>query len=221
MCRWHHSYGRKQRGTEEPLQLKVKEESEKAGLKLNIQKTKIMAYSPITSWQTVETVSDFIFSGSKINADGASSHEIKRHLLLGRRAMIKPRQHFKKQRCHFCQQRSYNPSHGFSSSHVWMWGHKEVWVLKNWCFRTVVLEKTLASPLDCREIKLVNPRRNQLWIFIGRTDAEAKTPRLWPPDEKSWLTKKDAGKDWRCEEKGTTVNEIVGWYHRFSGHEFE
>ena len=104
--------------------LNVKEESEKVGLKLNIQKAKIMASSLITSRQIdgeiMETVTDFIFLGSKITADGDCSHEIKRHLLLGRRAMIKPRQHFKKQRCHFCQQRSYNPSHGFSSSHVWM-----------------------------------------------------------------------------------------------------
>ena len=104
------------------LLMKVKEESEKVGLKLNIQKTKIMASGPITSWQIdgEEMETHFIFLGSKITADGDCSHEIKRHLLLGRRAMIKPRQHFKKQRYHFCQQRLYNPSHGFSSSHVWM-----------------------------------------------------------------------------------------------------
>ena len=201
------------------LFMKVKAESEKAGLKLNIQKTKIMAYSPITSWQTVETVSDFIFSGSKINADGASSHEIKRHLLLGR----KTRHCIKKQRYHFANKGPYSQSYGFSSSHVWMWGHKEVWVLKNWCLRTVVLEKTLESSLDCKEIKPVSSKGNQPWIFIERSDAEVQAPSLWPPDAKSWLIWKDpdAGKDWRQEEKGATEDEMVGWHHWLSGHEFE
>ena len=104
-----------------------------------------------------------------------------------------------------------------------MWGldHKESWELKNWCFWTVVLEKTL-SPLGCKEIKLVNPKGNQSWIFIGRTDAEAETPMLWPPDAKSWLIWKDpdAGKDWRQEEKGMTEDEMVGWHHQLSGHGF-
>ena len=90
----------------------------------------------------------------------------------------------------------------------WMWelGYKESWVLKNWCFWTVVLEKTLESPLDCEEIQPVHPKGNQSWVFIGRTDAEAETPILWPPDVKNWLTRKnpDAGKDWRQEEKGMT-----------------
>ena len=100
---------------------------------------------------------------------------------------------------------------------------KEGWVLKNWCFSTVVLEKTLGSPLDCKKIQPVHPKRNQSWIFIERTDAEAETPILWPPDVKNWLTEKDpdAGKDWRREEKGLTENEMVGWHHRLSGHEFE
>ena len=120
---------------------------------------------------------------------------------------------------------AYFQSYCFSSSHVWMWvlDHKEDWVPKNWCFLTVVLEKTLESPLDCKEIKPVNPRGNQSWIFIGRTDAEAETPKLWPPDVKSWFIWKDfdAGKDWRWEEKGTTEDEMVGWHHWFNGHEFE
>ena len=111
----------------------------------------------------------------------------------------------------------------FSSSHVWMWklDYKESWVLKNWCFWTVVLEKTLESPLDCKKIKPVNPKGNQPWIIIGRTNAEA--PILWPPDAKSWLTGKDpdAGKDWGQEEKGTTENKMVGWHHQFDGHKFE
>ena len=111
----------------------------------------------------------------------------------------------------------------FSSSHAWMCelDHKESWALKNWCFWTVVLEKTLESPLDCKEISPVNPKENQSWIFTGRTDAEAETPILWPPDAKNWLTGKDpdAGKDW--EVKGTTEDEMVGWHHWLRGHEFE
>ena len=100
---------------------------------------------------------------------------------------------------------------------------KESWALKNWCFWTVVLENTLESPLDCKEIKPVNPKGNLSWIFIGRTDAEAETSILWPPDKKNWLIGKDpdAGKDWRQEEKGTTENEMVGWHHWLGGHEFE
>ena len=104
---------------------------------------------------------------------------------------------------------------------MWELDHKEGWVLKNWCFWTVVLEKALESPLDYKEIKPVNPKGNQSWIFIGRTEAEA--PILWPTDGKSWLTGKDpdAGRDWGQEEKGMTEDEMVGWHHRFNGHEFE
>ena len=116
-------------------------------------------------------------------------------------------------------------SYGFSSSHVWMWelDHKEHWPLRNWCFGSVVLEKTLESPLDSKEIQPVHPKGNQSWIFIGRTDAEAETPILWPPDVKNWLIGKnpDAGKDWRQEENGTTENEMVGWHRQFNGYEFE
>ena len=118
-----------------------------------------------------------------------------------------------------------NQSCGFSSSHVWMWelDYKESWAVKNWYFCTVVLEKTLESPLDYKEIQLVHPKGNQSWMFIGRTDAEAETPILWLPDAKNWLIWKDsdAGKDWRWEEKGTTEDEMVGWHHRLNGHEFE
>ena len=100
---------------------------------------------------------------------------------------------------------------------------KESWGLENWCFWTVMLEKTLESPLDCKEIQSVNPKGNRSWIFIGRTDAEAETPILWPPDAKNWLIGKDpdAGKDWRREKKGTTEDEMVGWHHQLDGHEFE
>ena len=116
-------------------------------------------------------------------------------------------------------------SYGFSSGHVWMWelDYKESWAPRNWCFWTGVLEKTLESPSDCKEIKPVNPKGNQSGLFVGRVDAEAKAPLLWPPDVKQWLIGKDPdpGKDWRQEEKGMTEDEMVGWHHRFDGHEFE
>ena len=112
----------------------------------------------------------------------------------------------------------------FCSGHVRMWelDSKESWTPKNWCFWTVVLEKTLESPLDCKEIQPVHPTGNQSWVFIGRTDAEAETPVLWPPDAKSWLIWKDpdAWKDWGQEEKGTTEDEMVGWHHWLNGHGF-
>ena len=114
--------------------------------------------------------------------------------------------------------------YGFSSGHVWMWelDYKESWALKNWCFWTVVLEKTLESPLDCKEIQPVHPKGNRSWIFIGRADVEAETPILWPPDVKNWLIGKDpdAGKDWGQEEKGKTEHEMVGWHHQLDGHGF-
>ena len=101
--------------------------------------------------------------------------------------------------------------------------HKESWALKNWCFWTVVLEKTRDSPLECKKIQRVHPKGNESWIFIERTDAEAKTPILWPPEAKNWLIRKDpdAGKDWRWEEKGTIEDEMVGWHHWLDGYEFE
>ena len=139
----------------------------------------------------------------------------------------KPRQNIKKQRHYFPDKGPSSQHCGFSSSQVWMWelAHEESRVSKNWRFWNVVLEKTLESPLDCKEIKLVNPKGNQSWIFIGRTDAEAKTetPILWPPDVKNWLIGKypDAGKDWRWEEKGMTEDEMVGWHHQHDEHEFE
>ena len=106
---------------------------------------------------------------------------------------------------------------------MWELDYKESWAPKNWCFWTVVLEKTLESPLDSKEIQSVNPKGNQSWLFIGRTDVEAEPPILWPPDVNNWLIWKDpdAGKDWRQEEKGTTEDDMVGWHHRLNGHEFE
>ena len=170
-----------------------------------------MASGPITSWQidgeTVETVTDFILGGSKITADGDCSHEIKRRLLLGRKVMTNLDSILKKQRHYFVNKGLFGQSYGFSSSHVWIWelDYKESWAPKNWCFWTVVLEKTLESPLDCKEIQPVRPKGDQSWIFIGRTDVEAETPIPWPPDVKNWLIWKDpdAGKDWRQEGKGT------------------
>ena len=163
--------------------MKVKVESEKVGLKLNIQKTKIMASSPIISWQidgeTMEIVRDFIFLASKITADGDCSHEIKRRLLLRRQVMTSLDSMFKS-RDITLPTKLHSQSYGFSSSHVWMWelDYKESWVSKNWCFWTVVLEKTLESPLECKEIQPVHPKGNQSWIFIERTDAEVETPTL-------------------------------------------
>ena len=123
-----------------------------------------------------------------------------------------------------CQQRSSSEGYGFCSSHVWMWelDYKESWVPKNWCFWTVVSEMTLESPLDCKENQPVQPKGDQSWVFIGRTDVEAETPIFWPPDVKSWLIGKDpdAGRDWGQEEKGMTEDEMVGWHHQLSGHEF-
>ena len=106
---------------------------------------------------------------------------------------------------------------------MWELDYKESWALKNWCFWTVVLEKTFESPLDCKEIKAVNPKGNQSWIFIGRTDVEAEAPILWPPAAKNWLTRKypDSGKDWRQEEKVMTEDEMVGCHHQLNGHEFK
>ena len=171
--------------------MKVKEESEKVGLKLSIQNTKIMASSPITSWQidreTMETVTGFTFLGSKITADCDCSQENKRCLLLGKKIYYKPRQHIKRQRHYLADTGPYSQIYGFSSSYVWMWesDHKEGWASKNWCFWTVVLEKTLGSPLDYKEMKPVNPKGNQSWIVIGMTDVEAEVPIIWPPDAKS------------------------------------
>ena len=135
------------------------------------------------------------------------------------------RQHIKMHRNYFANKGLSSQGYGFSSSHVWMWelDYNESSVPKKWCFWTVVLEETLESPLDCREIQPVHPKGSQSWIFIGRTDAEAETPILWPPDVKNWPigNDPDTGKDWRQEEKGMTEDEMVGWHHQLTGPEFE
>ena len=164
--------------------------------------------------------SDRLLGGSQITADGDYSHEIKRFLFFGRKAMTNL-DSISKNRHYFANKGLSTLSYSFSSSHVWMWelDYKESWALKNWCFWTVVLEKTLESPLDCKEIQPVHPKVDQSWVFIGRTDVEAETPILWPPDAKSWLIWKDpdTGKDWGQEEKGTTEDEMVGWHYWLNG----
>ena len=161
---------------------------------------KIMASGPITSWQI----------------DGKTVETEK---------LWPTRQHIQKQRHYFAVKGPSSQGYCFPSSYVWMWelDYKESWVLKNWCFWTMVLEKTLESLLDCKEIQPVHPKGDQYWMFIRRTDAEAETPILWPLDAKKWLMWKDpdARKDWRQEEKGMTEDEMVGWHHWLNGHEFE
>ena len=186
-----------------------------------------MASGPITSWQidgeTVKTVADLILGGSKITADGDCSHETKRSLILGRKAMTNL-DSILKSRDITLPTKVWLVSYDFSSSHVWMWevDYKESWALKNWCFWTVVLEKTLESPLDCKEIQPVHPKGDQSWVFTGRTEVEAETPILWPPDANSWLIWKDpdAEKHWGQEEKGMKEDEIVGWHPWLNGCEF-
>ena len=137
----------------------------------------------------------------------------------------KSRQHIKKQRHYFADKGPSSQSYGSSSRHVWVWelDHKEGWTPKNWCFWVVVLDRTLESPLDCKEVKPVGPKGNQSWVFIGRTDAEAETPLLWPPHAKRWLIGKDpdAGRDWGQEGKGMTEDDMVGWHHWLNGREFK
>ena len=190
---------------------------------------KIMISGPITPWQIdgeiMETVTDFIFLGSRINADGDCSHEIKRCFFLGRKAMTNLNSVLKSRDItlptkvllvkvmvfpvvmHRCES--------------WTIKKAEHWRI-GW-FWTVVLEKTLENPLNCKEIQPVYPKGDQSWVFIGRTDVEAETPKLWPPDAKTWLIWKDpdAGKDWRPEEKMMTEDEMVGWHCWLNGHEFE
>ena len=172
-------------------------------------------------WGKIESKEDFLFLSSKITADGDCSHEIRRHLLLGRKAMTNLDSVLKSK--DITLPTKVRTVKALPSSHVWMWelDSKEGGVPKNWCFWTMVPEKTLESSLDCKEIQPVNPKGNHTWILIGRGFAEAEAPILYSPDAKSWLTGKDpdAGKDWRWEEKETTEDEMIG--HDFDGHEFE
>ena len=211
----------------ESLLIKVKEESKKAGFQLVIPKTKIMDPIQLDWIQLLHGKQmgkqwkerDFIFWGPKITADGDCSHEIRRYLLLGWKTMtnldsiLKSRDITLPTKVHIVKAMVFP---------VVMYGC-ESWTIKKAEHRTVVLEKTLESALYCQEIKPVNPKGDQPWIFIGRTDAEAETPLLWPPDAKSHLTGKDldAGKNWRQEERGMTEDEMVGWHYWLNGHDLE
>ena len=176
--------------------------------------------------KTVETVRDFIVLGSKITADGDCSHEIKRRLLLGRKVMTNLDSIFKSRditlptKIHLIKAMVF-PVVMYACESCTL-KKAESWTPKNWCFWTVVLEKTLVNPLACNEIQPVHPKGNQSWVFIGRADVEAETPILWPPDAKRWLIWKDpdVGKDWRQIKKGTTEDEMVEWHHQLNGHVF-
>ena len=189
-----------------------------------------MASGPITSWEidreTVETVTDFIFGAPKSLQMVTAAMKVKDAYSLEEKLWPTYfNQHIEKQRYYFANKGLSSRGYGFFSSHVWMWDldYKESWALKNWCFWTVVLEKTLESPLDCKEIQPVHPKGNQSWIFIARTDVEAETAIVWPPDVKNRLIGKDpdARKDWEQGEKEMTEDEMVGWHHQLDGHEFE
>ena len=164
------------------------------------------------------------WGGSKITEDSDCSLKIKRRLFLGRKVMTNL-DSIVKNRHYIANTGPSGQGYGFSSGHVWMWelDCEESWAPKNWWFWAVVLEKTLESPLDCKEIPPVHPKGDQPWVFIGSTDAEAKTPILWPLHAKSWLFGKDldAGRNWGQEEKGTTEDEMAGWHHWLDGHESE
>ena len=175
-------------------------------------------------WGNSETVADFILGGVKITTDGDCSHEIKGCLLLARKVMTNLDSILRSRDISLPIKVHVSKATVFPVVvYGWELDYKESWMVKNWCFWTVVLEKTLESPLDCKEIQPVNPKGNQCWIFIERSDAKSETPVLWPLHANNWLTEKDpdAGKDWRQEEKVTTEDEMVGWHHRLSGHEFE
>ena len=219
--------GRKWRSIKEPLDESERGEC-KIGLKLNIQKTKIMASGPITSWEmdgeTVETVSDFIFWGSKITADHDCSHKIKRRLVLGRKVMANLDSILKSRDITLPTKVCLVKAMVFP---VVMYGC-ESWTVKKAerrridAFWTMVLEKTLESPLDCKKIPQVHLKGDQSWVFIVKTEVEAETPILWPPHAKSWLIGKDpdSGKDWWQEEKGMAEDEMAGWHHQLDGHGF-
>ena len=203
--------------------MKVKEESEKVGLKLNIQKTKSMASGSITSWQidgeTMETVTHFVLGDSKIPVDGDCSHEIKRHLLFGRKVMTNLDSILKSRDINLLSKVRLVKAMVFP---IVMYGYKSWTIKKAEHLRTDAFElwcwtRLLNVPWTTKEIQPVHPKGNQSWIVIGKTDAEAETPILWPPEAKSWRIWKDpdAGKDWRRED------DIVGCDRGLNGHEFE
>ena len=173
----------------------------------------------------METLRGLIFGGCKVTADGDCGHEIKRHFLFRRKTMTNLDSILKSRDHYFANKGLSSQICGLSNNHIQMWelDRKENWALKNWSLWTVVLERTFEHPLYCKGIQPVNPKGNQSWILIGRTDAKAECSILWPPDAKSQLIRKDtdAGKDSRWEEKGTTENNMVGWHHRPNRYEFK
>ena len=188
-----------------------------------------MASGPITSWQTrwrnSRNSGRLYFWGAPKSLQMVTAAMKLKDAYSLEGSYDQPRQHIKKQRHYFANKGPSSQGYGFSRGHVWMWelDYKESWAPENGCFWTVVLEKTLESPLDSKEIQAIHPKGDQSWVFIGRTDVEAEVPILRPSDVKSWFIWKDpdAGKDWRQGEKGTTEDEIVGWHHWLNGHEFE
>ena len=211
------------------LLIKVKEESEKVGSKLNIQKTKIMAFGPITSWEidgeSVETVTDFIFLGSKVPANGDCSHEIKRCLLLGRKvvtnldSIIKSRDITLPTKFHVVKAMVFPVV--MYECESWTVKKAERWridAFELWCWRRLLRIPWTARRSNQYILKEISPEYSLEGLML-----KLKTPILWPPDAKNWLIWKDsgAGKDWKREQKGNTEDEMVGWYHRLRGHEFE
>ena len=185
-----------------------------------LKKNKIVAYSAFTSWvldgETMETMTDYFLGLQNLHPWNKNT------FAHWKKSYDQPRQHITKQRHYFDNKALSNQNWFFYYEWMWELDHKESWALKKWCFWTVVLEKTLESSLDCKEIQSVHPKGDQSWVLIGGTDAKAETPILWPPDMKSWFNAKDPDteKDWRWEEKGMT-DEMVGWHHQLDGHEFE
>ena len=187
-----------------------------------------MASDPITLWQRdvekVENSDRLYFLGLQSHCGWWHHHKIKRRLLLGRKAVMNLNSILKNRDITFVNKCPSSQGYVFSSGHVWMWelDCEESWVPKNWCFWTVVLKKTLESPLDCKKTQPIHPKGDQFWVFFGRTDVEAETPILWPPEAKGWLIWQDPDteNDWRHEEKGTIGDEMVRWHQRLNGHEF-
>ena len=203
------------------LLMRVKEESKKVGLKLNIQKWYGIWSHHFMANRRGKSRSSDRFSFLRLQnhwAQWLQPWNLKMSTPW-KESYDKPGQRIKKQTHHFSYKGPSSQGYGFSSSHVWMWelAYKESWGPKNWCFWTVVLEKTLESPLDCKETQPVHSK-DQTWLIIGRTDVEAETPKLWPPDVKNWLIWKDsdAGKYWGQEDKGTIEDEMVGWHHQLN-----
>ena len=187
-----------------------------------------MASGPITSWQRGKQLKQWLtlfFKAPKSPQMVIVAIKLKDAYSLEGKVMTNLDSILKSRDISLSNKDPYSQGYGFSRGHVWMWelDYKESWAPKNWCFSTVVLEKTLKSPLDCKEIQPVHPKGDQSWVFIGRTDVEAETLIFWSPDVKNWIIWKDpdAGKDWGQEEKGMAEDEMVGWHHWLKGHEFD